>query len=328
MNQVHEPTAPNLEIFDRLLGRKGDATRLDPAIHAVTRFFGERLQGILSRAGFEAAFEATGHRHTSAEELLGALENGAICTFLGVQANQPQAFLITDFGASSVIAELMLGGDPEFASLSASRPPTDMECDLVRQFGDFIGEALQTTLSVGEQPKALRIIRKIEEVRDGEEQEPIVAFDVTMTFGEAKPTLTLAVTHTMLLRMARPPQETVKRPQHGARETPNRQPEPATRPNPKALAVKVPVTGSVVLPAISLDALGRLRPGDVLPLSEEGDAKVKLKVKGRPLYDCSLGRKGAHYAICLERPHQAMADALNGIGLSMPNPDSEETHHE
>jgi flagellar motor switch protein FliM len=41
----------------------------------------------------------------------------------------------------------MLGGDPEFASLSASRPPTAMESELVQQFGDLVGEALQTTLS-------------------------------------------------------------------------------------------------------------------------------------------------------------------------------------
>jgi flagellar motor switch protein FliM len=82
------------------------------------------------------------------------------------------------------------------------------------------------------------------------------------------------------------------------------------------------------LPAITLGELGALRPGDVLALSEEGNANVKLKVKGRPLYECSLGRKGANYAMCLERPHEAMADALSGIGLCHAQSDSEEIYDE
>jgi len=220
----------------------------------------------------------------------------------------------------------VLGGDPEFASLSASRPPTEMERELTRQFGGLVGEALQTTLGVRDLPKALRIIQKADEIRDGEDEEPVVAFDIQMAFGEAKPVLTLAITHHMMLQMARPAQETIKKPKPAAEPAKTGQaPKEQVKPNRNALTVKVPVNGSIRLPAITLGDLRRLQPGDVLALSEEGDANVKLKVKGRPLYDCSLGRKGAHYAMCLERPHEAMADALSGIGLAMPNPDSEET---
>lgn len=329
MSEAQVQTEVNTEIFDRLLGRKGDATRLDPAIHALSRFFGERLQGVVRKAGFEAEFEITGHRHTGAKEAMEKLEAGALCVFLGAQASHPLAFLIADFPAASVIAELVLGGDPEFASLSASRPPTAMERELTRQFGGLVGEALQTTLAVPDAPKALRIIQKADEIRDGEDEESVVAFDIQMTFGEAKPVLTLAITHHLMLQMARPAQETVKKPQPAA--APARKglaAKETTTPNRNALAVKVPVSGSVLLPAITLGELGRLRAGDVLALSEEGNANVKLKVKGRPLYDCSLGRKGAHYAMCLERPHEAMADALSGIGLAMPNPDSEENYDE
>lgn len=329
MSEAQTQTGPNTEIFDRLLGRKGDAGRLDPAIHAVLRFFGERLDSTLRKFGFEAEFEITAHRQTSAKEALTKVDAGAVCAFIGAQASHPLAFLIADYPATSVVAELILGGDPEFASLSASRAPTAMECELLRQFGDFVGEALKTTLSVPENPKALRIIQKTEEIRDGEDEEPVVVFDVQLTFGEAKPVLSLAITHHMMLQMARPIQETVKRPQPAPgpdRHTESK--ETAPRPNRNALSVKVPVTGSIQLPPITLGALRGLRVGDMLPLSDEGNANVKLKVKGKPLYDCSLGRKGANYAMCLEHPHEAMADALNGIGLAMPNTDSEETYDE
>ena len=293
-------------------------------------FSGERLQGVLLNAGFEAGFEITAHRHASAREAIARLDSGAICIFLGAEASHPLAFLITDHPATSVIAELVLGGDPEFASLSASRPPTAMERELTRQFGGFIGEALQTTLAVPDAPQALRIIQKAGEIRDGEDEEPVVVFDVQMIFGEARPVLSLAITHHMMLQMARPVPETIKKPQPAAARAGNplhKKDAPAA-PNRNALTVKVPVTGSILLPAITLGELGGLRPGDVLALSEEGGANVKLKVKGRPLYDCNLGRKGAQYAMCLERPHEAMADALSGIGLAMLNPDSEEIHDE
>jgi flagellar motor switch protein FliM len=328
MSEAQAQTDPNTEIFDRLLGRKGDPSRLDPAIHAVSRFFSERLHSVVHKAGFEAEFEVTAHRHTSAKEALGKLESGAVCAFLGAHASHPLAFLVADYPATSVISELVLGGDPEFASLSASRPPTAMESELVQQFSGLVGEALRTTLSIAETPKALRIIQKADEIRDGEDEEPVVAFDIQMMFGEAKPVLSLAITHHMMLQMARPVRETIKKPQPAAASIMGHAPKEASTPNRNALTVKVPVSGSVLLPPISLGELGVLRPGDVLALSEEGNATVKLKVKGRPLYDCSLGRKGANYAMCLERPHEAMADALSGIGLAMPNQDSEEIYDE
>ena len=286
MTEALAHTDQNREIFDHLLGRKGDATRLDPSIHTMSRHFGERLHGILEKAGFEAAFEVTAFRHTTAANALSKLNSGAICAFLGAQASHPLAFLIVDFPAASIVSEILLGGDPEYASLSASRPPTAMERDLVRQFGDLVGKALQSTLSVEECPKAIRLIQKLDEIRDGEEEEPVVTFDLTLTFGEAKPVLSLAITHHMLLQMARPAQETIKRPhvvvETGKSTAPKHVAPKRPAQNRTALTVKVPVTGSILLPAITLGDLRRLGPGDVLPLSEEGNANVKLKVKGRP----------------------------------------------
>lgn len=306
------------DVFDRLLGRKGDAMRLDPAINAVVKFLGARLQTILQNAGLEAGLEVVGQQHSSASAEMGKNSSGAICVVLGTKSANPSAYLICDYSAVSIIAEIMLGGDPEFASLSASRAPTSMERDLVRQFADMTGQAIQTTLSTPDCPKTIRLAQTVEEIRDGEDEEPVVAFETTLVFGEATPTLTLAIAHSLLLRMARPVRETVKKPASGGAGTQNR----------NALTVKVPVSGSIQLPPITLGELAALCTGDVLALSAEADATVKLKVKGRPLYDCSLGRKGANYAMCLQRPHEAMTEALNGIGLSIPNPDLEETYDE
>jgi hypothetical protein len=83
MSEAQAQTDPNTEIFDRLLGRKGDATRLDPAIHAVVPVLQRAVARRLQKAGFEAEFEITAHRHTSAKEALGKLESALSAHFSG-----------------------------------------------------------------------------------------------------------------------------------------------------------------------------------------------------------------------------------------------------
>lgn len=318
MTQVAAHSEQNRDVFDRLLGRKGDAMRLDPAIAAIVKFLAPRFEALLQGAGFEATIAIGAHRSTTAPQAMEKFKSGAVCVVLGVKATAASAYLICDHPTAGIISEIMLGGDPEFAALSASRAPNTMECDLVRQFADIAGQALQTTLAAPECPKGVRTILKLDDLRESDGAEQVIAFDLSLGFGKAKPELTLAVAHGALLKMARPVQETVKKPASGGTGSTNR----------NALSVKVPVTGSVLLPPISLGELALLSIGDVLPLAHDEEPSVKLKVKGRPLYDGSIGRKGANYAVCLQRPHQAMTDALNGIGVTMPKSDPEDFHHE
>lgn len=318
MSEAAAPIDQGTEIFDRLLGRKGDAARLEPACKAIAKFLPQRLQSALKKAGFDVEVEYADKHNSSATALFARYKNGAACVLLSSSPPSVSAYVICDFPATGAISEIMLGGDPEFATLTANRAPTATERDLACQFGDLVGEALQTVLSTDGRPASVRVALDADDIREGGNGGDVVAFDLKLRFGEAEPLISVAVTHSFLLQMARPAPETIRRPSAGAKSGSNR----------NALAVKVPVTGSVNMPPITLGELAALRTGDMLPLSESGDASVRMKVKGRPLYECSLGRQGASYALCLQRPHRPMSEVLSGIGIPLPDTELEETHDE
>ena len=318
MSEAAAPMNQSTEIFDRLLGRKGDAARLEPSCKAIAKFLPERLQSVFRKAGFEIAVEYADKHNSSATALFSRYKSGAACVLLSARPPGASAYVICDYPAVGMISEIMLGGDPEFATLTASRAPTATERDLACQFGDLVGEALQTVLSSKDRPGSVRVALDADDIREGGNGGEVVAFDLKLRFGEAEPLVTVAVTHSYLLQMARPVPETIRKPSAGRRGNGNR----------GALAVKVPVTGSVTMPAITLGELAALKTGDMLPLSESGDASVRMKVKDRPLYECRLGRKGANYALCLQRPHRPMSEVLSGIGIPLPDSEPEETHDE
>lgn len=318
MNKASAPPDKTAEIFDRLLGRKGDASRLDPSCKAITKFLPQRLQAALKKAGFEIAVEYVEKHNSSATALFARYKGGAACVLLATKPPGASAYVICDYPAMGVVSEFMLGGDPEFAALTANRAPSATERDLVCQFGDLVGEALQTVLASADRPASIRVALDANEIRDGGSSGDVVAFDLKFRFGSVEPLVTVAVTHSFLLQMARPAPETVRKPTAGHRGAGNR----------NALAVKVPVSGSVTMPAITLGELAALRTGDILPLAESGEASVRMKVKGSTLYECNLGRKGANYALCLQRPHRPMSEVLSGIGIPLPESELEEIHDE
>jgi flagellar motor switch protein FliM len=318
MSVSSSPKDYDREVFDRILGRKGDAARLEPACKAIKKFLAQRLQAILQKNGLDVAAEFSESHNSSATALFARYKSGAACVVLSAKPPSAAAYVICDYPAAGILSEIMLGGDPEFAALSSNRKPTATECDLMRQFADLVGQALQTSLSTKDLPTGVRVAFNADDLRDGGNGGSVVAFDLTLQFGNARPVISVAITHAYMLQMAREEPETIRKPAARGHASTNR----------SALTIKVPASGSVTMPPMTLGELAMLRPGDVLPLSESGDATVRLRVKGQPLYECSLGRKGANYALCLQRPHRAMSEALNGIGIPLPDDDSEETYDE
>ncbi|MAS05093.1 MAG: hypothetical protein CL534_10465 [Ahrensia sp.] len=318
---MEKPAAPvenNMEIFDRLLGRKGDAARLEPAAKAIAKYLPQRLPTVLKKAGFDVRVEFSEKHNSSATALFARYKSGAACILLATKTPSAVAYVICDYPAAGILSEIMLGGDPEFATLSASRAPTATEKDLVCQFGDLVGQALQTTLSTKDCPSSVRVALDADDIRESGNAGEVIAFDLKLGFGAAEPVVTVAVTHSYMLQMARAAPETIRKPSPNSHGETNR----------KALSIKVPVTGAVTMPPMTLGELAALSTGDVLPLSESGETNVRMKVKGRPLYECNLGRKGANYALCLERPHRAMSEALNGIGIPLTESELKETYDE
>jgi flagellar motor switch protein FliM len=318
MTAAQDQTDTKKDIYDRILGRKGDELRLEPSIKTMVKKLAGEMQAALKTAGFEATFSLEGHSSKVATALFDGFPDGAVCALLGGKGTGTSAFLLFDLPTAGIIADLMLGSDPELVMPGPARPPTALESKLIRQFADLAGKGIRNTLSKPERPECLRLAHGADDIRDSGNAEPVVVFELSLGFGEAPRALSLAVTHKLLLQMARPEVETVRKPEtakHGAQ-------------NRNALSVKVPVTGSIMMPPMTLGELSTLRTGAVLALPEEMDTAVRMKIKDRVLYDCSLGRKGANYAICLQRPHKVLTDVLSGMGVPILDPDEEETGYE
>jgi flagellar motor switch protein FliM len=76
------------------------------------------------------------------------------------------------------------------------------------------------------------------------------------------------------------------------------------------------------LNTLTLGDIAGLHEGKVIPFPSGAESGVRLKVKGRPLYECSLGRQGTNFALCLQKPHKVMDEVLTGIGV--PTIDTED----
>lgn len=307
------------EVFDRILGLKGDMSRLEPAIRAAAKSLASEMQASYAAAGIAFEIELESHGDTTLDALFDAGDGGRICVLLGDSSRGPLAYMTCDYAGAGTIGEIMLGGDPELVPAVVKRPPTSLERQLIGQFSNIAGKALKAALQTPAPPSFLRVAIDMEELRGGDEAQPLVGFDITASFGEATLKLTFALTHRFLLQMER-------------RKNPMRRPSGSTGKsaaktarNARAMTVAVPVTATIALDPMSLRELAGLRPGMVLPLPETDGANVRLKARGRPLYDCSLGRKGANYALSLHRPHQALNEALNGIGVPSSDTDDKET---
>jgi flagellar motor switch protein FliM len=317
MTEAPEQTEATKEIYARILGRKGDETRLEPAIKATVKTLAADITAAFATAELDVGLTLGEHGEKKAGELFKDHSKGAVCALLGRGTSGPEAYLVFGYPVSGVVADIMLGSDPELSMPGPNRAPTALECDLIRQFANLVANGLQTTLSVNEPPEFLRIALKADEIRGAGSTDSVVSFNLSLGFGPKPQNVTLAVTHHLLLQAARLSQQTTINPEI-AKQPPR---------NPSALTIKVPATGSIPLDLMTLGDVSKLRVGDVLPMPEAAD-NVRLKVKGRTLYECSLGRKGPHYAICLQRPHKALTDVLNGIGLPLPDAHDEEIDFE
>lgn len=304
MTSAPVPSSTSNDVYDRLLGRKGDEARLEPAIRAAEKNLGQELQKAVDEAGLdlEVAFES--QAPVSVDKLLAKQESGTVCSLLGAAGRDPLAYLQCDFAAAGVLSEIMLGANPELPLVPLKRAPTGLERNLIGRFATVAGKAMKNALSTPNAPEFIRIVTSADELRLGGDSEPLVGFRFKLQFGSTEAKIQLALSHRLLLQMERRANP-VRKPA-GSQEKP--------RQNKNAMAVSVPVTGSISLDAMSLFDLSLLKPGAVLPLPESS-ANVRLKVKGRPIYECSLGRKGTNYALCLQRPHKALNEALSGIGV-------------
>ena len=300
------------EVFDRILGRKGDNARLEPAVSTVESVLTERLEDAFRKAQFEASFEFVASKVGNTAGLLapGSDKAGVL---IGDDSGSV-AYLVLPFTAISILADMMLGGDPDFAAAEEPRPPTALEQRLAGKFCELVGDALKTTLGSAERPGLLRMAMSADEMREGEGDDPVVAFEMHYRFGPTESAITLAIAHHALLKMARFEAPRVRRP---------RSDHPAAQ-HKGALGVNVRIIGSAGMRDMTLSDIAGLRSGSVIPLSGGVDDGFRLKVKGRPLYECSLGRQGANFALYLQRPHKALDEVLTGMAAAQNKEEDDE----
>lgn len=314
MTTASPQTDASSDVFDRILGRKGDVARLEPATKAAAKNIVPELTKALEEADIEMEVEFTGHGEKTVEALFENVGGeGTVCTLLGTEERGPLVYVMCDNAAAGVLAEVMLGGNPDLVPVSVKRPPSAIEKDLIGSFGDIVGKALKAAVHTSDTPQYLRVATTMDEMRAGGGSQPVFGFDLDLQFGSAQARLTVALSHRFLLQMERR-SDPVRRPAHSAGER---------RRNARAMTVNVPVTASIALDAMTLKELAALSKGAVIALPETDGANVRLKVSGRPLYDCALGRKGEHYALSLRRPHRALEQVLEGIASGATRKENE-----
>lgn len=60
---------------------------------------------------------------------------------------------------------------------------------------------------------------------------------------------------------------------------------------------EVKVEARIQLTPLTLNAIARLQPGDVIPFMQTGDECVSVSANGRDLYTCEFGRAGEQYTV-------------------------------
>lgn len=75
----------------------------------------------------------------------------------------------------------------------------------------------------------------------------------------------------------------------------------------------VTLEARVSLQSLTLDAISRLQPGDVIPFQDAKDVRVEVNANGRDLYVCEFGRSGARYTVRIRDTHGSENDILHHL---------------
>ncbi len=75
----------------------------------------------------------------------------------------------------------------------------------------------------------------------------------------------------------------------------------------------VRVEARIHLTPLTLGAIAKLQPGDVIPFLEKGDVHVQVNANGRDLYSCEFGRAGDQYTVRVKETAGSEDDLLRDI---------------
>ncbi len=75
----------------------------------------------------------------------------------------------------------------------------------------------------------------------------------------------------------------------------------------------VRVEARIHLTPLTLGAIARLQPGDIIPFLETGDVRVQVSANGRDLYSCEFGRAGDQYTVRVKDTAGSEEDLIRDI---------------
>jgi len=75
----------------------------------------------------------------------------------------------------------------------------------------------------------------------------------------------------------------------------------------------VKVEARIHLTPLTLGAIARLQPGDVIPFLDHDDVRAQVSANGRDLYSCEFGRAGDHYTVRVKEASGSDDDLIRDI---------------
>jgi hypothetical protein len=277
MTSATKPIPSPHDVYMLLLGRKASAATLEAVGPGLARQLRDGLNKGLEHNGYGFTFD-TVDAVTARNEPKD--DQTVSFTFAGTGNDCPGRMQCTTADAAMLV-DHMLGcsSDDDEAD---GKSLTIIQNAVLTVFARIVMATLASVASPGCELRLAPVTEGLD--LDGPWHDIVLAG----SFGGGKTRIRIGVTHRIVIGLHKR-QTSVSAPKAGAVSN--------GRPGAHSPAVTMPVNAVLNLPPIAVAQLAKLRPGDMLALSEGGGMQAFLTSADRKLCECHLGQNDGRYAI-------------------------------
>lgn len=308
--------APNIHTFDprllaRMTGKLGDGKTIGKLSGELGQVFSAFLPDLLkSETGFEIDIAYAGVDTGLKSKLVAGLGSAVALSDCGLR-NWADDFVIgCDSPAIITLMEMLLGATPTTVEEPKPRDLSIIELDVATMVFDKIANVLKSAVNAagGFEPVVGRPYNASQRAAADPEVEDVFAACINFTIGLGPVLSTFSVIA---------PQETLLKTKvvfpKGVGQNGNGHDLWRAQIEQQVRRSTVDIEARVKLQSLTLDAISRLQPGDVIPFNDGSDVRVEINANGRDLYICELGRSGARYTVRVKDTHGSESDILHHL---------------
>jgi flagellar motor switch protein FliM len=306
----------NVHTFDRRLlarmtGNLGDDQTVGKLAEELGQVFSEFLPDILnSETQQDITITYAGFESGLMSKLVTNLGDGVGLCNVGLR-NWCQDFILgIDSPAIIGLVEMLLGASASEVEESKPRQLSDIELDVAAMVFEKIAEVLKTAVNApgGFEPVLGRPFNAGGKPSAVAEEEDVFAacINISIGLGPILSTFSIIVPQQPLLKT------TIVFPK-GTGQNRKAKTEWGEQLEQQVRRSNVNLEARIKLQSLTLNAVSRLQPGDVIPFHDAKDVRVEVNANGRDLYICEFGRSGARYTVRIKDTHGSDNDILNHL---------------